>query len=63
MANPRAQTVAKQTVAALMREARAAGWARAKFEIRPDGSVTIDAGMTLPESNDDFLAADLRMGK
>lgn len=56
-------TQARNTVAALMREARAAGWARAKFEIRPDGSVTVDAGMTDPEGGDDFLGVDLRMGK
>jgi hypothetical protein len=56
------QTHAKTTVAALMREARAAGWARARFEIKPDGSITIDAGMIDPESRDDFLSANLRMG-
>lgn len=56
-------TQARNTVAALIRETRAAGWARAKFEIRPDGSVTIDAGMTDPEGGDEFLNTDLRMGK
>ena len=56
-------TQAKNAVAALIREARAAGWVRAKFEIKPDGSVTIDAGMTDPEGGDDFLGTDLRMGK
>ena len=57
------QTNAKNTVAALMREARAAGWVRARFEIRPDGSVTVDAGMVDPDAADDFLNSDLRMGK
>lgn len=56
-------TQARNIVAALMREAREAGWARAKFEIKPDGSVTIDAAMTDPEGGDDFLSGDLRMGK
>lgn len=56
-------TIAKQTVLALIREAREAGWVRAKFEIRPDGSVTIDAGMTDGEAADEFLAPELRMGK
>ncbi|SFB82027.1 hypothetical protein [Tropicimonas isoalkanivorans] len=57
------QTVAKNTAAALMREARAAGWARARFEIKPDGSVIVDAGMVDQDSDDNFLASDLRMGK
>lgn len=63
MPSPSPQSIAKQTVVALMREARAAGWVRARFEIKPDGSVTIDAGMTDPDSGDDFLSTDLRMGK
>jgi len=57
------QTAAKNTVVALMREARAAGWMRAKFEIKPDGSVTVDAGMVDPDSSDDFLSSKLKMGK
>ena len=56
------QSQAKNTVAALMREARAAGWVRARFEIKPDGSVTIDAGMLDPESRDDFFSPNLHMG-
>ena len=63
MATPNPQTVARQTMAALIREARTAGWARVKGEIRPDGSVTVDAGMVDPDARDDFLASDLRMGK
>jgi len=54
---------ARNTVAALIREAREAGWRRAKFEIKPDGSVTIDAAMADPEGGDDFLGTDLRIGK
>jgi hypothetical protein len=50
-------------MAALIREARSAGWARVKGEIKPDGSVTVDAGMVDPDATDDFLASDLRMGK
>jgi hypothetical protein len=50
-------------MAALIREARSAGWARVKGEIKPDGSVTVDAGMVDPDAADDFLASDLRMGK
>lgn len=61
MASPQAQ--AKAIAAALMREARAAGWTRARFELRPDGSVTVDATMAEPETRDDFLNAELRMGK
>lgn len=57
------QTAAKKTAAALLREAREAGWLRAKLEIRPDGSLTVDAGMTEPEGGDDFLSNDLRMGE
>ncbi|WP_299842156.1 hypothetical protein [uncultured Roseovarius sp.] len=57
------QTAAKNTAAALLREAREAGWLRAKFEIRPDGSVSVDAGMSEPEGGDDFLSSDLRMGE
>jgi len=50
-------------MAALIREARDAGWARVKGEIKPDGSVTVDAGMLDADMADDFLASDLRMGK
>jgi len=63
MATPSPQTIARQTMAALIREARSAGWARVKGEIKPDGSVTVDAGMVDPDAADDFLASDLRMGK
>ena len=63
MATPSPQTVARQTMAALIREARDAGWARVKGEIKPDGSVTVDAGMVDVDMADDFLASDLRMGK
>jgi len=57
------QTQAKITAAALIREVRAAGWARAKLEISPDGSVKIDADMSDLESNDNFLDRDLKMSK
>lgn len=63
MATPSPQTIARQTMAALIREARSAGWARVKGEIKPDGSVTVDAGMIEADTSDDFLADDLRMGK
>lgn len=63
MPTPSPQTVARQTMAALIREARSAGWARVKGEIKPDGSVTVDAGMVDPDTADDFLASDLRIGK
>lgn len=56
-------TQAKNTAAALLRVAREAGWARAEFEIKPDGSVTVGVGMTNPEGSDDFMNAELRMGK
>jgi hypothetical protein len=54
-------TIARQAASALIREAREAGWLRARFEIKPDGSVTVDAGMVEPDSNDEFLNGDLRM--
>lgn len=63
MANLRPHTAAKQTVSALIREVREAGWLRVKFEIKPDGSMTVDAGMTEPENVDEFLSDNLRMGK
>ena len=63
MANPSPQTIARKTMTALMREARLAGWARVKGEIKPDGSVTVDAGMVDSDAADDFLNSDLRMGK
>ncbi len=50
-------------MAALLREAREAGWARAKFEMSPDGRVTVDVGMTDRDDDDDFLNSDLRMGE
>jgi hypothetical protein len=56
------QTHAKTTVAALLRDARAAGWVCARFEIKFDGSIMIDVGMVDPESRDDFLSPNLRMG-
>jgi len=42
------QTKAKQAVSSLLKDARDAGWSRAKFEMKPDGSVTVDAGMGDP---------------
>lgn len=61
MSNVTVHTKAKQAASAFIREAREAGWLRAKFEIKPDGSVTVDAGMVVPEAADDFLSGDLRM--
>ncbi|OSP55499.1 hypothetical protein BV911_07630 [Pseudoruegeria sp. SK021] len=63
MATPSSQASAKNLAMTLLREARAAGWARAKLEVRPDGSVTVDAGMTDLNGDDDFMSRDLRMGK
>lgn len=60
MANP--QTQAKTLAFALLHEARAAGWVRARIEVKPDFTVSIDAGMIDPESRDDFLSTNLRMG-
>lgn len=57
------QTRAKQAVSSLLRDARDAGWVRAKFEIKPDGSVTVEAGMLDPAETDDFLGKNLRMGE
>lgn len=63
MKAPRPTTQAKNTVAALLRDARDAGWARARFVIHADGSITVDAGMTDQDGGDDFTNTDLRMGK
>jgi hypothetical protein len=63
MAKTTIQTKAKQAVSSLLKDARDAGWSRAKFELKPDGSVTVDAGMGDPSGVDDFLESDLRMGK
>ena len=63
MANPNPHTVARKTMAVLIREARAAGWVRIKGELKPDGSVTVDATMVDPDAADDFLNTDLRMTK
>ncbi len=57
------QTKAKQAASAFIREAREAGWQRAKFEIKPDGSVIVDANMVAREAADDFLNSDLRTGE
>lgn len=63
VANKSVHTSARQAAVLLIREAREAGWLRAKFEIKPDGSVTVDAGMVESEAQDDFLSSDLRMGE
>ena len=57
------QAKAKQAASAFIREARESGWQRAKFEIKPDGSVIVDANMVAVEVADDFLNGDLRMGE
>lgn len=57
------QSNARQTASVLLRDARTAGWLRVKCEIKPDGSVMMEVGMNNPESDDDFLENDLRMGK
>ncbi|MFS4582468.1 hypothetical protein [Phaeobacter sp. C3_T13_0] len=44
-------------------EALPSGWQRAKFGIKPDGSVIVDANMVAAEAADDFLNSDLRMGE
>lgn len=63
MTKASAQKKAKQAASAFIREAREAGWQRAKFEIKPDGSVIVDANMVAAEVADDFLNSDLRMGE
>jgi hypothetical protein len=63
VANKSVHTSARQAAVLLIREVREAGWLRAKFEIKPDGSVIVDAGMVEPEAQDDFLGSDLRMGE
>lgn len=60
---PRPQTQARQNAIALIQAARDAGWSRARFELKPDGTTVIDASMADATVQDDFLSADLRMGK
>ena len=60
---PRPQTQARQNAVALIQATREAGWARARFELKPDGTTVIDASMADPDGGDDFLTNDLRMGK
>lgn len=60
---PKPQATDRRTIAEILDAARRAGWARAKVEWKPDGSVTVDAGMTEADTDDDFLSSDLRMGK
>jgi hypothetical protein len=60
---PRPQTQARHNAVALIQAAREAGWARARFELKPDGTTVIDASMVDPDGGDNFLASDLRMGK
>lgn len=61
MANP--YTEAKKAVIAILKEARDSGWVRTSFEIKPDGTLQFEVGMTEMEQADDFLSSDLRMGK
>ena len=63
MSNISPQTNARNTATALIREARVAGWARGKVEIKPDSTVCVDVGMADLDNDDDFLSDDLRLGK
>jgi hypothetical protein len=47
----------------LQQRARSSGWQTAKTEIRLDGTVLIEVSMGQGDSDDDFLDADLRVGK
>lgn len=60
MASPQAQ--AKQAAMAIIEAARSAGWTRARLEVKPDGSYSIDTQMGGSDDDDDFLSGDLRMG-
>lgn len=62
MSNASPHSVQRKTAATLLAAARNAGWARVTFNLRPDGSVTIDAGMVDDETRDDFDSANLKMG-
>lgn len=55
------QTIARKTMAGLIREARSAGWGVLR-EAKPDLSMKIDASMADSDGNDDFSNTDLRMG-
>lgn len=61
--DPRPQTQARQNAVVLIQAAREAGWVRARFELKPDGTTVIDASMLDADGGDDFLSGDLRMGK
>lgn len=56
------RTVARETALAILREARSAGWLRARVECKPDGSVILDAAMFDVLDQDDFENVELRMG-
>lgn len=60
--DPRPQTQARQNAVALIQATREAGWARARFELKPDGTTVIDTSMSDADDGDDFLNGDLRMG-
>ncbi len=57
------QTKARQTAIALVKEAKAAGWLRAVIKCKPDGTVQLDASMSVYEGDDNFNTDDLRMGE
>lgn len=63
MATSNPQTNARNTMAALLLAARDAGWARITGEIRPDGSITVDAEMDKFHKDENFFESNLRMGK
>ncbi len=63
MRSPSPHTFAKNAAKELVREAKSAGWERVKLEIKPDGCLTLNAGMEEIDGQDDFFDCEMRMGK
>lgn len=61
VSNP--QTRARPLANSFIHEARAAGWRHFSVEVKPDGSVIVNAHMPQCDEPDDFLSEDLRMKK
>lgn len=59
--SPQAQS--RRNAVALLQAAREAGWLHTRVSIKPDGTTVVDASVAAPESDDDFLNTDLRMGQ
>lgn len=59
----RPHTAAKQTVSAFIHECRTAGWRQVSIDMKPDGTVRINANMGEEGSLEDFDVPNMRMGR